>query len=295
MLARVLGPDTPAAVGVRPSRAFFKTKKGALAFVRKYGYENTHDVVCDKAAATERGMGYMKPWRLREKPTSRTRKNPSRRPSGLPQVFAVDLSSYVEGRTRGGWVDLTGVQDGADVEEALREVVGNAEEIAIHDYEGMPSLGEHPSWDDLAMIAKAVEEHGETAVDAALELFHSAERAVAALEGGYGEFEDEEAFGYDCADSFGIDSLGREILDSYFDYRAFGRDVRLNGEDDGYDESLSDRQLGEQIVDDAGGVDALGPKTVEMYFDYASFGRDVMADYPHTRRGGNFILFWSDE
>ena len=75
----------------------------------------------------------------------------------------------------------------------------------------------------------------------------------------------------------------------YFDYDRFGRDLRLSGDltggletqeeideaDEKYDR-MSDREIGEETVDDIyGGVEHLPKETQEQYFDYEALARDM--------------------
>ena len=52
-----------------------------------------------------------------------------------------------------------------------------------------------------------------------------------------GEYHNDTQVAEDYIDSLGsIEELGKETLNNYFDYEAFGRDIRLNDmtESDGY-------------------------------------------------------------
>ena len=52
-----------------------------------------------------------------------------------------------------------------------------------------------------------------------------------------GEYQDDEQVARDYIDSLGsIEELGKDTLNNYFDYAAFGRDILLNDmtESDGY-------------------------------------------------------------
>ncbi len=94
-------------------------------------------------------------------------------------------------------------------------------------------------------------------------------------------------------------------IERYFDETAFGRDIRINGdhvnhlyEDQEYylergdteeaermqeeidrQESLSDREIGEEAVESFGGAGELPRQTQEMYVDYDAVERDLGFDY----------------
>lgn len=84
-----------------------------------------------------------------------------------PRVYIADLAAYNEGHLHGEWVDAT---DADEMYEVGRRLIATtpalfAEELAIHDYDGFPSavvseLGEYPSFETVANIANALEDHG---------------------------------------------------------------------------------------------------------------------------------------
>jgi len=97
----------------------------------------------------------------------------------------------------------------------------------------------------------------------------------------------------------GVKEMG-DAAQTYFDYEAFGRDVRINGEDtnhliddqeyakkNGDDEeverlqeeidrvdALSETELGEELADSLG-WEGIGEQNMAMYFDYEKFARDL--------------------
>ena len=94
-------------------------------------------------------------------------------------------------------------------------------------------------------------------------------------------------------------------IDSYFNEQAFGRDIRISGDhvnhlyaDQEYylergdteeaeqmqeeierQESLSDREVGEEAVEAFGGAGELPRQTQEMYVDYDAVERDLGIDH----------------
>jgi antirestriction protein len=103
----------------------------------------------------------------------------------------------------------------------------------------------------------------------------------------YGEFDSDKDFAYEYVDGIGSlsDALGDNIQ-NYFDYEAFGRDLRLGGDLDDPDadedeeqwwEGMSDEEIGEHYADDLG-WDGIGKNNLEQYFDWDKFARDLMFD-----------------
>lgn len=89
-----------------------------------------------------------------------------------------------------------------------------------------------------------------------------------------------------------VDDIGVESVSNpefYFDFESFGRDLRISGdleagaEDEEererlgeHYEGMSDRAIGEEVVDDMyGGVSELPKEVSERYFDYDKLARDM--------------------
>jgi antirestriction protein len=82
---------------------------------------------------------------------------------------------------------------------------------------------------------------------------------------------------YDLIDDLGgVDQLGGNAVEMYFDYESFGRDLAfdLDEEEDAHYLDMTDQERGEAYVDDRGGVAELG-ETAERYFDHESYARDL--------------------
>lgn len=98
---------------------------------------------------------------------------------------------------------------------------------------------------------------------------------------------------YAIIDEFGGVANAVSNPDYYFDYEAFGRDLRFEGydtdmeeEDPEYAENIlkqmTDYELGVEYVDMMGGLEELGNRTIERYFDYDAYGRDLSFDYDYV-------------
>ena len=227
-----------------------------------------------------------------------------------PKVYVSTYAKYNDGSLGGEWVDLTDFDTYEDFVDYCKELHQdeNDPEFMVQDYEGYPSSWYHesglPTEDEFNKINEYylmsdIEKSAyETFIDYTdnedIDDFHEAYQ---------GQFESASDFAYDLVDSLGLDGIGSNAIDMYFDYDAFGRDIMMdyhigdednedaygNPEDpdhyydnDGYDmgEYESDDQVARDYVDGLGGVDQLGADTARNYFDYDAFGRDLlMSDY----------------
>lgn len=169
------------------------------------------------------------------------------------------------------------------------------------DYSGLnlDGLGEYMSLDEVNEYAEALEnivdEGTEEEFRAAMEYsgdFHDALNLVET--GSVTKISDEsmsnrmdEAIGYYYVDSIGFRGLSN--VENYFDYEAYGRDIRLEyyPMDDGDpetaeeywcgDERADDEEIGRAVVDQLG-WDGVGKEAQERYFDYDAFGHDIQMD-----------------
>ena len=85
-----------------------------------------------------------------------------------PQVYVACLGCYNEGRMHGKWMDADELSDrwGEPPVWAGGNGLANCErkhneEWAIHDYDGVPNLGENPDTPYLIKVMRAIEEHGD--------------------------------------------------------------------------------------------------------------------------------------
>lgn len=169
------------------------------------------------------------------------------------------------------------------------------------DYSGLDldGLGEYMSLDEVNEYAEALEnivdEGTEEEFRAAMEYSGDFHDAVDLVEtGSVTKISDEsmsnrmdEAIGYYYVDSIGFSGLSN--VENYFDYEAYGRDIRLEyyPMDDGDpetaeeywcgDERASDEEIGRAVVNQLG-WDGVGKENLERYFDYEAFGHDIQMD-----------------
>jgi antirestriction protein len=146
------------------------------------------------------------------------------------QIWAGSLADYNAGRLHGCWIDL----EGRDVDEVREEIDAMlaaspepyAEEWIVMDYDDAPGeLGETSDLDMLIAVQQAVEEHGETAVRAALANYYRTEEALDALENGFIIWDDSDQIVESYLEGFAIPD---QVL-HYIDYDAIWRDLQIEG------------------------------------------------------------------
>lgn len=88
-----------------------------------------------------------------------------------PKVYVACLACYNEGRLHGMWMNADELEERWEYAEEhdRQDRVGHFnpcprpshDEWAIHDYDGVPDLGEHPDIPYLIKVMRCIEEHGE--------------------------------------------------------------------------------------------------------------------------------------
>jgi len=146
-----------------------------------------------------------------------------------PSIYVSCLAAYNSGVLHGRWIDLTNGEDATatDIREMLAtSPVADAEEFAIHDFEGFGSY-RVSEWSDVATlvaIAEAVEEYGPFITEYLADVHDDLADAVAAVE----EVSWSDSF-REYADQFAEECIlpeGGETLQRYFDYESFARDLQ---------------------------------------------------------------------
>jgi antirestriction protein len=154
------------------------------------------------------------------------------------RLYIADLGAYNAGRLRGEWITVGAEDTGDDIRSAIEILLRkwDAEEYAIHDYEGIPRAlySEHPDLDAIAAYAELLERFDEDVVEAYFEL-------------PYWREVDPAQWGYDIESRFHGRYLDRgewaahhrgaagqvpTHIERYVDYDAMARDAEYNGEVD---------------------------------------------------------------
>lgn len=265
------------------------------------------------------------------------------------KIFITNLGKYNEGVLDGEWVELPATEEElADVYDRIEichddkmyyDESGNPyEEVFITDYEtdlGI-TIGEYDSIDNLNEMAETIESWDDYDVEifkAACEAGYASEDDVEDFEpGDYNYIRDvsddsELAIAYLDEVYGGLDQLAKydkksltDLCEQYFDYDAYGRDIRLEfdpynwldadslDEDEiaeilerygvdsiddidayMYFDASSDAGIAEEWIDEVGSIaDAVSEDYLESYFDYDAFGRDLSFDGAFVE--GGFIF-----
>ncbi len=158
----------------------------------------------------------------------------------LPRIYVASLSDYNAGRLHGAWLEATDIQQ---VREGLTAMLkaspgGDAEEYAIHDFEGfsryLPSESE--DLELVCAIGGAIVEHG-TVFTAYLEHvgFPTDAGRVPDLVTGFtesyqGAYESLEDWAEQHLDETGLVQQVPESLRGYLDVETWADDAELNGD-----------------------------------------------------------------
>lgn len=168
-----------------------------------------------------------------------------------------------------------------------------------YDWVDLSNLGENEDFDDVneyaGSLESIVDDNKEEEFKAAMEYsgdFHDAvdliaNDSVVKISDEIQSSRMDEAIGYYYVDSIGFSGLSN--VENYFDYEAYGRDIRIEyyPMDDGDpetaeeywcgDERADDEEIGRAVVDQLG-WDGVGKESQERYFDYEAFGHDIQMD-----------------
>ena len=149
-----------------------------------------------------------------------------------PQIYVACLAAYNNGILHGRWISAN--QDFYEIQDEIRNMLAkspieNAEEFALHDYEGFGSirLSEYEDLETIVKYAEFIAEHGE--LGAELLADYDFDYAKTLLEDHYhGAYELEVDFAYELFDACYCSNALPENLSYYFDYAAFARDLFIN-------------------------------------------------------------------
>ncbi len=168
-----------------------------------------------------------------------------------------------------------------------------------YDWVDLDGLGEYMRFDEVNEYAEALEsivdEGTEDEFKVAMEISNDIDEAldlirrnsVVKISNENSPSRMDEEIGAYYVDSIGIENISDG--DRYFDYKAYGRDIRLEyytmdnedpetaGEYWCGDEGASDEEIGLAVVEDLG-WDGVGKEIQKRYFDYEAFGRDIQMD-----------------
>jgi len=154
------------------------------------------------------------------------------------RIYLTNLGKYNEGILQGEWLDLPATDDEI---EACKERIGiddRYEEWFITDYEtdvhGL-TVDEYDNLNDLNDLAEAIEEDPAAAEALIFFGYDTAEEIAEGLKDVIyittlqGAEDEDTAIGYYFAEECGMLDKVPDDIKRYFDYEAYGRDIRLNG------------------------------------------------------------------
>ena len=149
-----------------------------------------------------------------------------------PRIYVACLAAYNEGQLHGEWIDATGDID--EIQTAISEMlkkspIPEAEEWAIHDYEGFESaeLHEYSSIETVVKLADFIAEHGELGGKLIAHFSGDIEDAETALGNHAGEYKSLADYAEELTDQ--STEIPQNIA-YYIDYDRMGRDMEMGGD-----------------------------------------------------------------
>lgn len=73
-------------------------------------------------------------------------------------MWFASLNAYVSGSLVGGWLYPLDYNSFDEFAEAIKRVTRNADEVAVHDYDNCPNMGEYPDHEELYNLIHAIED-----------------------------------------------------------------------------------------------------------------------------------------
>ena len=148
------------------------------------------------------------------------------------RIYVACLAAYNNGHLHGEWIDVT---DEASIWEAVQAMlfaspIDEAEEWAIHDYEGFEGaeVGEYYSFENVVELAEYITERGELGAQVLNYYGGNIEDAKARFNEFAGEYESLEAYAQVTTESSGLDIP--ESLAPYIDYTRMAHDFEMSGD-----------------------------------------------------------------
>ena len=153
-------------------------------------------------------------------------------PVDTPRIYVACLAGYNHGHLHGRWIDAT---DAEEIRAAVTAMLAaspipDAEEWAIHDYEGFEGarISEYAGFDSVAELAGFIEEHGTLGAKFYDHFGGDLEQARAQFDDHAGEYKSLDEFAAQLHEDTGTEIP--DALQYYIDWDALGRDMELNGD-----------------------------------------------------------------
>ena len=168
-------------------------------------------------------------------PPSPTPPDPDRFKAPTPEtirIYVACLAAYNNGHLHGEWIDVT---DEASIWEAVQAMlfaspIDEAEEWAIHDYEGFEGaeVGEYYSFESVVKLADYIRERGELGAQVFNYYGGNIEDAQARFDEYAGEYNSLADYAEELTEQTGETIPQR--LAPYIDYKAMAHDYEQSGD-----------------------------------------------------------------
>ena len=155
-----------------------------------------------------------------------------------PKIYVANLEAYNNGRMVGDWVTPTDYASYDDFNKAIQKATKFADEVAVHDYDYLPSsMGEYPDIEGIYDFCHQVED-SYLCLDALIGYAEymcgsdvtqiNFDDAEDLYRGEWDSFKDYAEYYFDeCGDSAEIEKLPQN-LQYYFDMDSYARDLEIN-------------------------------------------------------------------
>ena len=147
------------------------------------------------------------------------------------KIYVASLEAYNNGRMVGDWITPSDYDDYDKFRWAIMNATKNADEVAVHDYDGINMSNEYPDFEKLYEFCKALEDSWvddeailayaeDTGEELNTELIANAESSFVGI---YSSFQD-------YADEWADEQLRDtdNVLKNYFDYESHARDLEYD-------------------------------------------------------------------
>ena len=147
------------------------------------------------------------------------------------RIYVACLAAYNEGHLHGSWIKVT---DEDTIWQAVQAMlfaspIEDAEEWAIHDYEGFEGaeIGEYFSFANVVELADCITERGALGAQVLNYCGGNIEDAKSRFDEYAGEYDSLEAYAEDLTEQSGLEIPER--LAPYIDYKAMAHDYEQSG------------------------------------------------------------------
>ncbi len=149
-----------------------------------------------------------------------------------PRIYVACLAAYNSGYLHGKWISAN--QDESQIHKEISQMleqspISNAEEWAIHDYEGFEGveLFEYSSIESVVAFAEFINEHGQLGGELLNHFSNNIDDANKALENHAGEYKSLADFAQELTEQ---STKIPQNLAYYIDYEAMAKDMQMSGD-----------------------------------------------------------------